>query len=73
MVKTLFEGQESDLLISKKQNEIEETEVVIEMLDKGCNLNDYQLGDNYNIIFLNKKEALYLGQLLLQLVSDGEQ
>lgn len=69
MRKTLFEGVESDLVVFKNfQNE-----VVIEMLEKGCNLNDLQIGDSYNHIILNKEDVVFLGQLLLQLVSDGEQ
>ena len=68
MRKTLFEGVESDLLVFKNfQNE-----VVIEMLEKGCNLNDIQLGDSYNHIILNKEDVVYLGQLLLKLSSNEE-
>lgn len=66
MRKTLFEGVESDLLVFKNfQNE-----VVIEMLEKGCNINNLELADSYNHIILNKEDVVFLGQLLLQLVSD---
>jgi hypothetical protein len=66
MRKTLFEGVESDLLVFKNL----QNEVVIEMLEKGCNLNDIQLGDSYNHIILNKEDVVFLGQLLIQLSSN---
>ena len=67
MRKTLFEGKESNLLISKQENE-----VVIEMIEKGVSLDDYQLGDNYNTISLNKEDFLFLGKLLIELSSNEE-
>jgi hypothetical protein len=67
MRKTLFEGTESNLLISKQGDE-----VLIEMIDKDVSLNNIQLGDSYNNIFLNKEDVLYLGQLLIHLLSNEE-
>ena len=67
MRKTLFEGTESNLLIFKQGDE-----VVIEMIDKDVSLSDIQLGDNYNSILLNKEDVLFLGQLLIHLLSNEE-
>jgi hypothetical protein len=67
MRKTLFEGTESNLLISKQGDE-----VLIEMIDKDVSLSNIQLGDSYNNIILNKEDVLYLGQLLLHLLSNEE-
>jgi len=68
MKKILFQGTESDLLISKKDDQI-----VVEMIDSDCNINDYQLGDNYNIVFLSKEDAIDLAEEILKLTKNGKE
>jgi hypothetical protein len=67
MKKIVFEGKESSLFISKIENEIR-----IEMIDNGVNINDYQLGDNYNNIILNNEEAIDLAEEILKISKNGE-
>jgi hypothetical protein len=67
MRKTLFEGVESHLLVYKLQDD-----VVIEMIGKGCNIDNLQIEDSYNKIILNEKDFVFLGGLLLQLTADEE-
>jgi hypothetical protein len=67
MRKTLFEGVESDLLVYKLQDD-----VVIEMIEKGCNIDNLQIADSYNKIILNQKDFVFLAGLLLQLTADEE-
>lgn len=62
MVKTLFEGEGCNLFVFKKGDEI-----IIEMIEQGVDMGNFQLGDNYNVISLNQSDAAYLTKLLLEL------
>ena len=66
--KIVFQGNDSDLFISTKVDQIR-----IEMIDSGVSLNDYQLGDSYNIILLNKAECIDLANELLKLSNDAKE
>ena len=65
MKKIVYEGKESSLFISKHENEIR-----IEMIDNGVNMADYQLGDNYNIIFFSKEDIIDITNELLKLTNE---